>query len=280
MANPDSEFYLPPDLHTHSVYCGHARGTMEANIKQAIELGLAGIGFTGHFPYPEGYREPVADAVIPADKFPDFLQEVFALREKYTAIPVYFAVEIDYIEGFMNKTQEKLSELPVDYIMGSVHIIKDVMVDHSEEMLNKNMDTLGGHEGIWDSYWNGLEALIQLDLCDIISHLDLPKKFLQTFNASMQYERIDQILTLIKEKDLILEVNSGGVDRAIENEPYPSRKILEMAFDKKIEITLGSDAHCPGEVGRYFPQMIELIQAIGWRTLVYYENREKRYFYL
>jgi len=281
MSSQDSkQILLPPDLHTHSAYCGHAQGTMEASISRAVDLGLSGIGFSGHFPYPDGYREPVADAVIPADKFPDFVHEVLDLREKYTCIPVYFAVEIDYIEGFMDQIQQKLKDLPVDYILGSVHIVQNVMIDHSEEMLDKHMEAMGGQEGIWEKYWEAIEALINLDLCDIVSHLDLPKKFLQTLKAPVYYERVEQILSLIKAKNMVLEVNSGGVDRALENEPYPSRKILEMAYEKKIEITLGSDAHCPGEVGRYFQQMIDLVKTLGWQSLVYFKNRKKHVYNL
>ena len=269
---------LSPDLHVHTAYCGHARGMMEESVEHAVVLGLPGIGFTGHFPYPGGYVEPLPDAVIAHEDFPKFMEEASGLKEKYQdQIPVYIAAEIDYIPGFMNKTSAMLGSFSFDYIIGSVHLIRDIMIDHSEEMLNRYLDHLGGVEGVWLKYWDAVEALIYTDLCDVLAHLDLPKKFLKKWIDPSHDERMVQILNLIKEKNMVLEINSGGVDRTIENEPYPSDKILKIAAGMDIDIMLGSDAHCPGEVGRYFKKMVELIRSLGWSRVVFFEDREKKY---
>lgn len=39
------------DLHTHHERCGHAIGTIEDYVKQAIEYGLHYIGISDHSPY-------------------------------------------------------------------------------------------------------------------------------------------------------------------------------------------------------------------------------------
>ena len=38
------------DYQVHTSLCGHATGKMEEYVERAIELGLAEIGFSGHFP--------------------------------------------------------------------------------------------------------------------------------------------------------------------------------------------------------------------------------------
>ena len=39
------------DLHTHHERCGHAIGTIEDYVKQAIQYGLQYIGISDHSPY-------------------------------------------------------------------------------------------------------------------------------------------------------------------------------------------------------------------------------------
>lgn len=95
-----------PDLHVHTHYCGHAEGTMEESVLAAIRLGLAEVGFTGHFPYPQGFIEPVPDCVIPEENFPQFVDEVLRLRGVYNdRIKICLAAEVDYLNGFMDKTK-------------------------------------------------------------------------------------------------------------------------------------------------------------------------------
>lgn len=58
---------------------------------------------------------------------------------------------------------------------------------------------------------------------------------------------------------------------------YDDRLKITLAAEKGIEITLGSDAHRPGEVGRYFRKTAEFLRTLGWTRVVVFEAGEKRY---
>lgn len=47
---------------------------------------------------------------------------------------------------------------------------------------------------------------------------------------------------------MVLEINPAGLRKPI-NETYPSKQLLELAYELGIDITFGSDAHSVEQVG-------------------------------
>ena len=72
-------------------------------------------------------------------------------------------------------------------------------------------------------------------LFEIIGHADLPKKFghRPTHDGSSLYEKF---LTAAKKSDCAIELNTAGLRKDC-REIYPSRQILELAFQKGVPIT-------------------------------------------
>jgi histidinol-phosphatase (PHP family) len=269
---------LLPDLHIHTPYCQHAKGTMDETVLKAIDMGLPEIGFTGHMPYPPGFVEPAPDCVIPENLYPDYLKEVEALQSRYgSRIRINLAVEIDYFDRYAAWTGEQVRKQPYDYIIGSMHIVDGVALDYEENVLKADLDKLGGVDGLWERYYQTMEKLIRSELCQIVGHFDLPKKFSITQTRKDFTDYIVYLLELIRENNLVVEINTGGKDRSFPKEFYPSNTILELARDKHVDITLGSDAHAPEDVGRYFVEATELLRSLGWKTVAVFRNREKAY---
>ncbi len=267
-----------PDLHIHTPFCGHASGTMEQTVQRAINLGLGEIGFAGHLFYPHGFVEPMKNCVIPEEQFPKFVSEVFRLQQIYRdRITIHLATEADYIKDFVDSTKATCRSYPFDYVIGSVHILDGVVIDYSESMLVQHLEDLGGVEGLWEKYWHSMENLIDADFCNIIGHFDLLKKYKASFSATDFTDHIDSLLTRIKDKGLVIEVNTSGIDRSFAREVYPSPTILKLAAKKNIEITLGSDAHSPAEVARHFQRAVELLKSFGWKQIAIFEKGKKQY---
>lgn len=267
-----------PDLHIHTPFCDHASGTMEQTVQKAINLGLSEIGFAGHLFYPHGFVEPVENCVIPEGQFPKFVSEVFRLQQIYKdRITIHLATEADYIKDFVDNTKAMCQAFPFDYVIGSVHILDGIVIDYSESMLIQHLEELGGVEGLWEKYWYSMRNLIDADFCNIVGHFDLSKKYKASFSATDFTDRIDYILTRIRNKGLVIEVNTSGIDRSFAREVYPSPTILDLAAKKNIEMTLGSDAHSPAEVGRHFPKTAEFLKSLGWKRIVVFERGGKQY---
>lgn len=276
--NHDQKKWSVPDLHIHTSYCGHAKGSIEDMIESAIQRGFQEIGLSGHFPYPREFEEPVPNCVIPNDLFKDYVSEVERMRDQYQdRIITRFSVEVDYLGDYIDAQRSMLNQLSLDYIFGSIHIIDRVPIDYQEEVLVEHLPDLGGVQGMWEKYWERMASLIESGICDVIAHLDLPKKFNAATPENIDFARIEYILDLIKTNGLVLEINTGGIDRTASQEPYPSFEILNLAAQKGIEITLGSDAHHPEEIGRHFEQILEPIKDLGWQRVVTFERRQKQF---
>lgn len=269
---------LPPDYHLHTRYCGHASGSVEDMVRAALDKGFAEIGFTEHLPYPEGFTNDVPDCVAPAGEWPRYVADVLGARERFRGrIAIRLGAEVDFLPGYEDAAASQLQEHPFDVVFGSVHLVDGVTVDYTADYLTEHLPQLGGTAGLWATYWDRLEGLIRSGLCDVVSHLDLPRKLGGDFPRAVVWERVEAILDLIRAADLAMEVNTGGIDRSVLREAYPADRILQMARAKEIAVLIGSDAHDPRQIGRYFRETAARLAALGWRHLAAFENREKTF---
>jgi histidinol-phosphatase (PHP family) len=270
---------LPPDLHIHTIYCEHATGTMEETVQAAVAKGLPEIGFADHFPYPPGFSVPAPNCVIPDEAtFAVYADEVRRLRSAYAdRIQIRFGAEIDHLDGRMADQAVMRAKHAFDYVIGSIHILRGVPIDYRAETLQEQLDQFGGVDRLWETYWNHLEDLIRKGACQVIGHLDVLRKFAGFLPWKRQIERAETLLSLIKKKELTLEVNTSGIDRASDHEPYPSPEMLKLASEVGVDIALGSDAHAPKDVGRYFPETVQRLRSLGWKGSATFEAGQKRF---
>ncbi|MBN1893963.1 histidinol-phosphatase HisJ [bacterium] len=262
----------------HTAFCGHASGTMEEYVLSAIGLGMMEMGFSDHFPYPEDFTDPVGGCVIPRGDFPSYLSNIRELQRRFHGrIAVRTGVEVDFLPDHLDAIGRALDAVRLDYVIGSVHWVNGTIIDYSEEKLKSALGELGGREGLWRQYWETLEKMVQWGACDAVGHFDLPKKFLSMRDYPMDMNAVDRILDLMARKGLVLDVNTSGKDRSRDGEIYPSPAILKHAARKGIEIMLGSDAHSPQQLGRYFSDTACLLRSLGWKHCVSFQHRIKRH---
>ncbi|RUM57926.1 MAG: histidinol phosphate phosphatase, partial [Nautilia sp.] len=79
----------------------------------------------------------------------------------------------------------------------------------------------------------------------------------------------------IADNKMVVEINTAGLRKKV-NEFYPSITLLEMVKKSDIDITFGSDAHSKNQVGFHLKKAYNLAKQIGFKKVVYFENREKR----
>jgi len=267
----------PPDQHIHTALCGHARGSMEEMVQAAIDRGMPYIGFTAHLPYPPSFVEPVPDCVIPSGRFQEYMNEGELLRRKYSdRIEIGIGAEVDFLPEYLDETRLLLKQHRFDMIIGSIHILDGVPVDYSEDVLKQGIRQFGSIREMWRRYLACMDDMILAGFCDVVGHLDLPKKFSGEPDWEWIGEAVDRVLGHMKDRDMALDINTGGIDRSVTRTAYPSRRILELAAEAGIAVILGSDAHEPGQVGRYFDRMTPLLKSLGWDSIRIYKSRGKR----
>jgi histidinol-phosphatase (PHP family) len=199
-------------------------------------------------------------------------KEVLTLKDKYkNDIEILLAYEVDYMSN-NQYIEEKILNSNVDYLIGSVHFLDTWGFDNPEylkEYENKNIDD------IWINYFNTIEEMAKTNYFNIVGHLDLIKvfKFLPKKDIkSIAYKALKQI----KKSNMTIEVNSAGLRKPIK-EQYPSRSLLELAYELDIDITFSSDAHSIEQIGFGYENNIRIAKSIGFKNCVSYIKKEKIY---
>ena len=251
------------DLHNHTTRCNHAEGSEEEYLQAAIKAGTSIFGFSDHAPmdFDQKYRMSFA-------QMSDYEATVKELQKRYAGkIEVLLGYEVDYLPGHMDK---HVLEADVDYLIGSVHFLDKWGFDNPEfikEYEEKNIDD------IWQKYFQSIAEMAETKLFDIVGHIDLIKvfKFMPTKDI-MTFAM--PALEAIKKADMTIEINTAGYRKPCA-QPYPSKEILQKAYELEIPITFGSDAHAPAQVAFHSNEAEALAKEVGYTECALYRNRKR-----
>ena len=251
------------DLHNHTTRCNHAEGTIDEYIERAIELGIDIYGFSEHAPmdFDEKYRLPFCDMDA-------YVKDVRDAKARYqNDIEILLGYEVDYLPGHMD---ERVLSADVDYLIGSVHFIDKWSFDNPEFIggwKTKDIDE------IWKAYFEATEAMVKTGKFDIVGHLDLIKVFKYMPRQDVRILAKD-VLHAIQKSGMVLELNAAGLRKPV-GEIYPSRDLLEVAYELEIPITFSSDAHAVDQVGFGYEKTKALAKEVGYTHAVTFKGREK-----
>ncbi len=251
------------DYHMHSIL-SDGKQTYEEMIKKAIEIGLEEVGFSDHV-----CLKTVEWAVSPID-IPVMTEQILELREKYQdQITVRYGIEMDYFPGKEKEIQEIISQLPLDYVIGSVHFIGDWNFDTDKSLYGK-----WSNDELYHMYYELIQQAAKSGLFDTIGHLDIIKKF-RVYPENDQSQLIEDTLKVIKQNGLVVELNTGGLDRPCA-ELTPSPEIVEQCYFHHIPMTISSDAHSTAQLARHYETALNLMKKIGFEEIVTFENRTRK----
>jgi histidinol-phosphatase (PHP family) len=258
---------LPPDLHMHTPLCRHATGEPVAYARRALELGFAEIGFSDHSPMRQ---DDFDDWRMRFDQLGEYVEKVRKAQKDFPQLKIRLALEVDYLPGQEDWIRQLAAAQPWDYFIGSVHYVSDSWaVDNPHKISEwKNRDPWE----VWSVYFERLTKAAETGLFEIIGHADLPKKFghRPTRDCTPLYETF---LNAARKHHCALDVNTAGLRKDCQ-EIYPSRQILELAFQKGVPITFGSDAHAPDEVGMNFAEALRLARSVGYQDCLRFAQRK------
>ncbi len=257
------------DYHIHTSLCGHASGTLYQYLVSAREKGFTEIGFADHFPLGLlGYTSRHKVTMEP-EELAGYMAEVRQLNSRFPGLTVKLGVEVDYLPGKSSVIADRLSGYPLDYVIGSVHFIEGWDFTHparAKEYGDKNLREL------YDAYFNLVWEACRSRLFDIIGHVDVIKKFGYVLPETEIEAYFVETSRVLKQTGTCLEFNTAGLDAPVK-QFYPGYRGLEICFQEGVPVTLGSDAHAPQQVGRYFTEAVELLRQAGYKQLTGFSRR-------
>lgn len=216
------------DYHTHTIY-SHGTGTIEDNVKAAIEKGLKEIAICDHGPGHFLYG-------VKKKNIPIMKEEILRLNDKYSkdGINILLGVEANLI-GF---------EGMID--------MDDELIDHTDILL------LGYHYGVIPSSFGdgiglyvrnplakfsglGREESIELNTLAFIKAINkYPIDFITHPGAKVKLN-IRELAKAAAKVGTALEINAKHGELSIES--------IKIAMEEDVEFIVNSDAHTPEDVG-------------------------------
>jgi histidinol-phosphatase (PHP family) len=255
-----------PDYHMHTALCKHAEGEVADYRSAAKLLGIPEICFVDHAPNPDGY-DPKHRMNL--NEFCNYQEIVGALMD-HQSPHVLFGVEADYYRGCETFLEKWLEIQDFDLVLGSVHFIEEWGFDNpAVKQVWNSVDITE----TWRAYFKLVTKLAETRLFDVVSHLDIPKKFGYRPSDKDIKEMVQPVLDRVAAAGMGMELNTSGLRKPV-GEIYPSALIVSLARERDIPICFGSDAHNPQEVGKDFPAALQLARDAGYTH--YFRSRKRK----
>jgi histidinol-phosphatase (PHP family) len=213
------------------------------------------------------WRHPFwqASATDDLDAYCEFVREETDLA---------LGIEADFVPGAEDRMANLLEERDWDYVIGSVHFLRDQAIDMRGDW---DVWTSSDPEKVWRRYFETLGEAARSGLYDILAHPDLVKVWgrdvpLPTGDLRRFY---DLAMDGIAESDVAIEVSTAGLRKPV-GEIYPAPAFLEMCLEAGRPVALSSDAHVPNDLGHRYEEALEFLERAGVGELAVFERRERR----
>jgi histidinol-phosphatase (PHP family) len=274
----DYHVHLRSDDYDASVAEHHTEEVARRYREAASERGIAELGASEHiYRFREAleiWRHPFWERYA-HDDMDDYVEFV------RTRTDLRIGIEADFIPGAEDRIANLLDRHRLDYVVGSVHFLRDGAVDMDDYSV---WDSGRSVEEIWRRYFEMIGESAASGLFDILAHPDLVKYWgppaptpgggrpLPEGDLRRYYEIA---IEGIAESGIAVELSTAGLRKPV-GEMYPAPAFLEMCLEAGAPIALSSDAHRPEDVGAGYERALELLAQLGVGELCVFEGRTRR----
>ena len=238
---------------------------MQEYVDSALNRGLARLVFLEHL--EEGIEAPYRTWLTEED-FDRYFEEGNRLQELYRGrIEIGLGVEVGYNPECSERILERLGQRNWHRVGLSCHFLRVDGYPGHVNVLSKSRKNIEAIESYGDRkllsrYFDTLCEAVRTIPADMLCHLDaglrhLPNLYLE----ESHWQQIEILLEEVKRAGMSLEINTSGYH--YRKAPFPLPRIVHLAQEMSIPLAVGSDAHSPSEVGRYFDRVADLLNSPG-----------------
>jgi histidinol-phosphatase (PHP family) len=271
------------NFHQHSLF-SDGKAEPEAYVKKAVELGFSAVGFSEHSPLP--FDTPFS---LKQERVDEYIRVTDDLKLKYKdRLDVYRALEIDFIPVLSENFEALKTLCKTDYAIGGVHLVKPDRSGPEDIWFIDGPDRNIYDQGIRDffdgdvkkavrTYFYQLNRMIETEVFDVVALFDKIKMHNQnrffSEDESWYQALIEETLDLIKQKQLIVEVNTRGLYKKRSDSLFPDNRALKKAIDLEIPLIVSSDAHQPEELNSFFDDAEKRILELGGKSVMFFNGK-------
>jgi histidinol-phosphatase (PHP family) len=267
----DYHVHLRPDSRENTAERFFTAANAERYREAASERGIAELGVAEHIyrfsaaleiwdhPFWRRYAQDDLDAYC------GFVREETDLK---------LGIEMDFVPGREDRIANLLDNREWDYVVGSVHFLRDHSVDAEDYSI---WGTGESPENVWRRYFETVAESARSGLYDIISHPDLVKVWgraapVPDGDLRRYYEPAAEAFA---DSGVAVELSTAGWRKPV-GEQYPAVPFLEMLVDAGCPLALSSDAHTAEQLGFEYERALELLEQVGVGEIAVFERRQRR----
>lgn len=239
------------NYHSHTQFCD-GKASIEEFIIKAIELGFSQWGVSPHSPLPMLKHAPWA---IKQEEVQTYLNEVNRLKERYSdKIQILAGMEIDYLDESYNPSTEYFQNLPLDFRIGSVHLLKSpvtgefIDIDCDITKFQKGVDYHfnGSLQRIVTAYYEAMTELVNKGGFDFLGHSDKISSNASTLSSKITQKDwykslVEDFLQLSAKKNVVMEINTKAYE--VKGCFFPDAKYFGRMAELGIKTVINSDTH-------------------------------------
>ena len=262
------------DIHNHSEYSVDGSYTVMKMCQTAREKGVRIYAITDHYDISgdridfsdmdKALSKSVSDTVAAAERFEKDMQ-------------VLVGIELGQPSENEAKADEVLSAHPFDFVIGAIHNApgRPDLYFYARDKESIDLD----YE--LELYFSAYLDKVKWGKFDSAAHLGYPFRYIvpacPAYDVSKWDDHMEAVLKALVEKGLGIEINTSGIAK---NPPYTTpgakwiKRFKELGGEK---LTLGSDAHSPGQIAIGLREGMEIAADAGFSYLCYFIDRKAQY---
>lgn len=260
------------DLHIHSNNSFDAKSTVDEICKTAVERGLYAVAVTDHCEAPyikcgENCEFGSFDRQIPQS-----INDTLIAKEKYRSkLKVLCGIELGEPVHDTACTKQALAYGDFDFTLASVHNLKGMedffYLDFSKLDIDK----------ILNMYFDELIETASFKHFDSLAHLTYPLRYIKTTIGSVPslepyQNKIDEVYKILIKNNKALEINVSGFFKGLGTSLPDENQIKRFKELGGQYVTIGTDAHECGFVGKGIETGIALAKKCGFKYYTIFEN--------
>lgn len=268
--------------HIHTFY-SDGYSSPEHYVKEAIRKGLKGIAFSDHAPLP--FKNTFSLEFM---RLKDYQHEIETLVKQYSQlVNIFKSLEADYIPDVSVPFHYYRNLLSLDFVIGGVHMVKGDSNDSLWFIDGPKQEIYD--EGLLKVFDNDIKRAVRAfyyqtngmiinEKPNIIAHFDKVKMHNKnrffTEDEKWYIDLVMETLSILKESNTIVEINTRGLYKKRCDELFPSDWIIKEMFKRSIPVVISADAHNVNDIDAEFDYAIKVIKEAGYKTTSVFNSKE------
>lgn len=253
------------DYHIHSSFSEDSQAPLADMIEAAYALGLKEIAVTDH--YDPEYANQSMPFVL---DFPAYHNALITLSEAYKGkIKIVKGIELGLQKKVLALCSKTVHSFNYDFILGSFHCAEDKELYGGDFFQEKT-----AAQSYIDFYSYVFDCLSVFKDYSVLAHFNIIDRYAKVIPKDFIYmDIVESILKMMIEDGKGIEINTSSFRYGMKQRMTPSLEILRRfkALGGTI-ITVGSDAHFPGDIGYKLDYMPEYLKSEGFRYITTFDQ--------